>query len=73
MHTFQEGDTIFNFNPDGSGSVTILCSEIVSYGGPPRQLTVPTAHVLAFVGSFVRNQRIAQLENQDWEAVLGIE
>ena len=72
MHMFQAGDTIFNFNSDGSGDVRIQRADDLNYASS-EQLSVPMAHVFEFVAHFVKSQQISQIEDQNWEKVLGLE
>lgn len=66
MHsmTAKKG-TGFSFNPDFSGEIIIIARD-------GRRIEVPGSDVLQVVASFVANQRIAKLEDQSADEILGI-
>ena len=68
--TIYEGEEEFTFyyNFDLSGNVVI----VKGYGDSSQRIEIPGKALLDFVANWVRNQRIAVLEEQGTDEVLGL-
>jgi hypothetical protein len=71
MHTFVTPDRsiCIHHNGDFSGD-----AEIVRFApdGSTQTIAVPCQALLEFVAEFIRNERVAQLENATYEEVFGL-
>lgn len=56
--------TVFNFNSDMSGNV------IIAHRG--QEIEVPGEHLLQFVANYIRQERIASLEQANDRQIFGI-
>lgn len=71
MHTFKAEDsiahkeTIFHYNGDLSGNVTIIRDGI--------ETQIPGNHLLQFLANYIRGEMIVRLEEASDEAILGID
>lgn len=65
MHTATCGKTNFNFNSDLSGDVVIT-------NDAGTTIMVPGGDLVAFVAEYVRQQRIAEIENMTALEVLDL-
>ena len=68
MHSHKsENGTVFNYNPDMSGSVTIIVET-----GWEKQFEIPAWDILEFVSEVIRNPRISEIEEMAGNQLLNI-
>ena len=68
MHTHKSANgTVFNYNPDMSGSVTIIVET-----GWEKQFEVPVWDILEFVSEIIKKQRILQIKEMDVNQLLNL-
>ena len=87
MHSIQcvgddGNETIFHFNSDLSGDVTIVRrqrptdettnEEMRVINDASVEIQVPGEHLLQFVAAHVVSERISELEDMDWREALGL-
>jgi len=77
MHSHStKNKTIFHFNSDGSGDVSIVVPKEGATDGYDKnsfdEIQVPFEDVIEFMAHFVRYEKINELEEMDDKDVLGI-
>lgn len=71
MHTFPAKSVTFHHNSDLSGDVWLdVKSEVEVHENGVKTVKVAGKDILAFVADYVRNQRIAALEQADTDTLL---
>ena len=68
MHTYNYENYTFNYNSDLSGEVIIYDTL-----KPNEQIEIEGHALVEFVAEFIKNKKIAELENATTSELLGIE
>ena len=66
MHTLELPNTIFHYNSDLSGDVYIVVKSSAT------TLNVSGADLIVFVAEYVRNHKVAELEDAPIDKILGV-